>query len=1051
MARADLPSGVHIDAPETVRVSTQDSDRGSVDLPTGPVPIDVTGGPDLGAALAASDFEVVDRVVLTPTLEETPSSGVRRRSAPTVAGEQSVEISLDTPPGQDAVVLVEQDGVYSWVLPSEAGSPAATRSAAGQRTFSIELSPVARDIDPTRGFVSDLIYSRATAFVLRYVAPPLGRAAINHFEDVEEGIVVMSADGPSSWAHVEPGALSIPPGGRMLLFVHGTFSSTGNSFGPLWTTPEGRDLVALAHDRYDLVVGVDHRTLSVDPLENPRDIVGVLRAIPGAEDITIDALGYSRGGLVLRSVIENVMPSSGWSAKVERAVFVGSTHRGTLLASPEHWHRLVDLYTNLIVAGATGVGAVVPGAAAPAALIAGGLKLVGAAVKALATELIDEDTIPGLAAMLPDGPFVVDLNSENPGQPMPADIDYFAVTSNFDADDSTDSLPSRMKFILKDGLMDRLMGESNDLVVNTSSMTGMEAGYLKDTFEFGTNGTVFHTNYFQQAKTADSLRRWWDLFAETAALAPPVEGTPPSAPRTRGGPVASPIVAEPPPDGPAQTTEMSFAAGMDDSVVLGEVTSIEVRVGTDQIAGDLTVSASGEVELRTPLVLQVMCRRGFESAGPHRAETLPPSEGSLDFYFDVRATDVGTGQIDVVVRQGVVPILTLSLEPTVVEIAVASPGVAMGEGTAAAAAPLATPLHQLRINERYSEGRIVYEFDFESEELGLLIRGDSPPLQQDRQTYVARLFKEIEDRWMGSGQDAANFRQDIRAYGSSLFEELVPPEIQAALWEHRDQIEAIQVLSTEPFIPWEIVHLKEPGGALGPEEHFLGAKGLVRWLHGTWPPDEIRIRPARVRAVVPSYPEGTNFRLPEAEAELAFMKQQFGAEAVEPTVRDVRDLLSEPGSFDLLHFAGHGTAEQSDVTNARLMMQGRIDGGNYVPEFLNATTVSEFANLVGADGNRPLVVLNACQVGRAGYQLTGIGGFAAAFINRGAGAFVSSLWSVGDRPARTFTESFYAGLLARKSVTEAVIAARQAAADAGDATWLAYTVYAHPHAVIVPG
>ena len=69
----------------------------------------------------------------------------------------------------------------------------------------------------------------------------------------------------------------------------------------------------------------------------------------------------------------------------------------------------------------------------------------------------------------------------------------------------------------------------------------------------------------------------------------------------------------------------------------------------------------------------------------------------------------------------------------------------------------------------------------------------------------------------------------------------------------------------------------------------------------------------------------------------------------------------------------------------------------------------------------------------------------------GAGAFVSSLWSVGDQPARTFTETWYQELLAGKTVTEATIAARLAAAAASDATWLAYTVYAHPHAVIVPG
>ncbi len=217
----------------------------------------------------------------------------------------------------------------------------------------------------------------------------------------------------------------------------------------------------------------------------------------------------------------------------------------------------------------------------------------------------------------------------------------------------------------------------------------------------------------------------------------------------------------------------------------------------------------------------------------------------------------------------------------------------------------------------------------------------------DRADYVAKLFTEIEDRWVGASQDAANFRQDLRAFGSALFDELVPPEIQEAMWEHRDRITAIQVLSTEPFIPWEIVHLKEPGGSLGQEEHFLGSKGLVRWLHGSWPPSEIRVRPDRVRAVIPAYPEGTNYQLPEAEAEMGFLTEEFGAIAVEPTTQKVRELISQPGSFDLLHFAGHGTADQGDVGKARLMMQGRVENNAYVPEYLNATTVSEFGRPLG--------------------------------------------------------------------------------------------------------
>jgi CHAT domain-containing protein len=75
-----------------------------------------------------------------------------------------------------------------------------------------------------------------------------------------------------------------------------------------------------------------------------------------------------------------------------------------------------------------------------------------------------------------------------------------------------------------------------------------------------------------------------------------------------------------------------------------------------------------------------------------------------------------------------------------------------------------------------------------------------------------------------------------------------------------------------------------------------------------------------------------------------------------------------------------------------------------------------------------------------------MGGFARAFIDAGAGVFVGTLWSVGDSPARDFTEEFYKQLKAKKKLLTAVKKARQAAKVAGDATWLAYVVYGDPHA-----
>ena len=57
-------------------------------------------------------------------------------------------------------------------------------------------------------------------------------------------------------------------------------------------------------------------------------------------------------------------------------------------------------------------------------------------------------------------------------------------------------------------------------------------------------------------------------------------------------------------------------------------------------------------------------------------------------------------------------------------------------------------------------------------------------------------------------------------------------------------------------------------------------------------------------------------------------------------------------------------------------------------------------------------MLNACQAGRAGELLTTVGGFAKAFLDAGASAFVSCLWSVQEQPSRVFVETLYEELLA---------------------------------------
>jgi hypothetical protein len=56
-----------------------------------------------------------------------------------------------------------------------------------------------------------------------------------------------------------------------------------------------------------------------------------------------------------------------------------------------------------------------------------------------------------------------------------------------------------------------------------------------------------------------------------------------------------------------------------------------------------------------------------------------------------------------------------------------------------------------------------------------------------------------------------------------LFDELIPEKLKTLLWEHRKTLDSIMVISTEPFIPWELVHLKDPDTKQLPSETcFLG-------------------------------------------------------------------------------------------------------------------------------------------------------------------------------------------------------------------------------------
>lgn len=249
--------------------------------------------------------------------------------------------------------------------------------------------------------------------------------------------------------------------------------------------------------------------------------------------------------------------------------------------------------------------------------------------------------------------------------------------------------------------------------------------------------------------------------------------------------------------------------------------------------------------------------------------------------------------------------------------------------------------------------------------------------------------------------------------------------------------------------------MSEVGHAMENDAPFLGELGLTRWVtRAPWPGPYLRLETGPVYYVAPEYGDEA-YHLSVTGNEIRALQALFAerAERVPARSTEVLGLLrSPPRRPDVLHFICHGETVSEATWNAELLLEGdAIEGETYEPETLAATQVRAQANLRCDEGPGPIVFLNACRVGRRGRGLSGVGGFADAFLRptseRGASVFVGPMWNVKDETAVLFAGKFYEQLLKPDvALVQAVKAARGAAKASRDPTWLAYSVYGDPFA-----
>lgn len=302
---------------------------------------------------------------------------------------------------------------------------------------------------------------------------------------------------------------TLPAKGRLLIFVHGTFSSSQNFLKELQGTPEGTAFLAAARTHYDAVCAFEHSTLSVSPWLNALELSRALEDTKA----NVDIIAHSRGGLVARWWADCLDRAPG---RTRRCIHVGSPLGGTSAAAPGAIRHSMDLFTN--VAEALETAASLGSSMFPLlSVVAGMLKIVGSVTGTIAKLPVADAIIAAIPGL--NGQSATSNNFELNGlwlSKAAKATSHFAVRSDFQPvspgwkfwqyftrlDHAANAVADR--FIFR---------QPNDLVVDSDYMLELAKGPpstgipVANVLDLGTNADVWHCNYFRHQPVLQWLRK----------------------------------------------------------------------------------------------------------------------------------------------------------------------------------------------------------------------------------------------------------------------------------------------------------------------------------------------------------------------------------------------------------------------------------------------------------------------------------------------------------------------------------------------------------------
>ena len=305
-----------------------------------------------------------------------------------------------------------------------------------------------------------------------------------------------------------------------------------------------------------------------------------------------------------------------------------------------------------------------------------------------------------------------------------------------------------------------------------------------------------------------------------------------------------------------------------------------------------------------------------------------------------------------------------------------------------------------------------------------------------------------------SADETATIKQELATLGNNLYDKLFPELFKAEYGKTirtRFKDKNLLITSDDPWIPWEIVRpfaVDESGEILYDDPPLCEMFRLSRWLTGRGAPDQLLMKEGVWVA-----PPGS---APEADVENRYFQElhrrQWQVRLSGPLAKsaEVQTRLQAKNT-QLFHFACHGSFDASIPNDSMIKL---ADG------FFKPGQIVDPRTRAGLTAAKPLVFLNACHSGEIGFELTDLGGWAKAFFDSGASAFVGSLWAINGKLAARFAQEFYNRLWGingfagqAQPLGQAFHEARMVikAVDEANPTWLAYVLYGDPYGQVTLG